>query len=72
MDNDATAIIITVEAGIILNNPDAQFQRSWQLTKEEIQNEEKVFIAYGHAQEYSRSLWNPKRVNWCRLTWIYL
>jgi hypothetical protein len=35
-------------------------------------SEEAVMKMYGYAQEYARSLWNPKIVNWVTTNWLYL
>lgn len=34
--------------------------------------QDKIEQMYGHAQEHARNLWNPGRVNWVRLDWVYL
>ena len=66
-------IIIEVHAGIIPQVPIPEFSKQWNITFEEFCEEgDAVSIKYGHAQEYSRNLWNPNRVNWVSLTWIYL
>lgn len=67
-------IIIEVIAGIIPAEPMQEFTQKFYITEEQWEDAtgNEAMKVYGHAQEYMRSLWNPKIVNWVRLDWIYL
>lgn len=72
MPSQRARILIEVVAGLIPNQPMEQYTRQFGITETDWENPDETMKIYGFAQEYSRSLWNPKAVNWVSLTWIYL
>ena len=72
MDAQRARILIEVVAGLIPNQPIPEFTRRFPISETTWAEGDEVMKTYGYAQEYSRSLWNPSRVNWVSLTWIYL
>lgn len=67
-------VIITIQAGLIPNEPMPEFSRQITITAEgwEAAGGLETMKAYGFAQEYMRSLWNPRAFNWVRCDWIYV
>ena len=76
-------ILIEVVAGVIPKQPMPEYTKQWAITSDTWYAEGKfkdkpadaqdaMLQVYGHAQEYMRTLWNPKIVNWVEMTWIYL
>lgn len=79
---ESLRISIEVVAGLVPGDAMPEFTKQWHIPSElyylegkwkgrEKEAEEFIQIAYGHAMEYARSLWNPNRVNWVRIDWIY-
>lgn len=79
---DRLRISIEVVAGVLPGKPDPEFTKRWHITSDywynqgsregkQKENEDYIMQQYGHAMEYARTLWNPERVNWVRIDWIY-
>lgn len=82
MEEKRVRIIIEVVAGVIPNKPQEEhtkrfiiFSDEWYAQGEfegkEKEAKDAVMKAYGHAQEYMRTLWNPSTANWVQCNWIY-
>lgn len=67
-------IVIEVVAGIIPQQPIAKYSKAFVVTEAmwEDRNGEETMKVYGFAQEYMRTLWNPRSLNWVALNWTYL
>lgn len=68
----AAKVIISVHAGIILNEPLPEHSRQWSMTIEEWNDPEKFCRVVGEANMYQLTLLDPRRVNWVRMDWIWL
>ena len=66
------ALMIEVNAGLILSEPLMEHRKRWTLTGEEAQNPERWRRAHGEALMYMMELQNPRKVNWVHLDWIWL
>jgi hypothetical protein len=86
MTNESTEqrvrIVIEVVAGLVPNKPIPDLTRRFTISSDawykqgEFESdpesaEIEVMKAYGFAQEYMRTLWNPSKVNWVQCNWIY-
>lgn len=69
---DTAKVIIEVTAGIILGQPMDEYTKKIVITSSQWDQPEEVMKAYGFAQEYMRTLWNPMNINWVTANWIYL
>lgn len=78
----AARIAIEIVAGVVPGTPVPEFTKRFVITSDawykqgdyegkDDEAEMEVMKVYGLAQEYMRTLWNPKRANWVRCDWIY-
>lgn len=75
-------LVIEVQAGVILGEPDPELTKRWAMTSEEWEAAEKagphqattlLATRMGEAQGYAGLLGlQPNRFNWVRLDWVWL
>ena len=62
---------IQVKAGIIPGEAQPELTRTWEFTKEDLDNPPKYVDDTGAAMNYAMSLQNPQEVNWVKLEWVW-
>lgn len=71
---EAAKVIIEIVVGLIPNEPIKELTKVIIITSKEWESAkgEDILKAYGFAQEYMRTLWDPRKFNWVQCNWIYL